>query len=357
MSASGKPPLRVAIAGFGQAGRCHAQTWTLMPEAEVVGVYSLQPDAERADIAAVCGPSVPVFASLRAMLDAVDCDFVSLCTLHDTHADDAVEALGRGKHILLEKPICLTPEDLERVARAVRASGKRACIGFQEFHYGQFETTLELIEQGFLGRVHLAEIDYLNGIGPWVRQHWWARTRKVGGSSMLFCGCHPLMLAMLTMGGAPVAEVMAYSTHSTSPHFTGLEYPATQVNLLRFEDGRIAKVTSCLDALSPYYFRCTLVGSEGTLIDRRLNSRKLQGLDPGGWTELATRSINDAGDITPDMFTKMFGRILAHVQDGAPMPHSGFEAAYDMHRVLFASEESVRTGKPVAVDAFLPPLA
>ena len=354
MDSKDKRRLRVAIAGFGQAGRCHAETWTAMEEAEVVAVYSLRPEIERGDIAAVCGPAVPVFADFSAMLDTVDCDFVSICTLHDTHAAYAIEAIGRNKHVLLEKPICLTVEELLAIRRAVEGSRSKVCIGFQEFHYGQFQATLELIEEGFLGRVHLAEIDYLNGIGPWVRQYWWARTRAVGGSSMLFCGCHALMLLMLAMGGTPVEEVMAYTTQSTSPHFGALEYPATQVNLLRFADGRIGKVTSCLDALNPYYFRCTLIGSEGTLIDRRLHSRKLKGLDPGGWTEIATRSINDAGNIKPDMFVDMFARILAHVRDGAPMPYSGFASAYDMHRVLFASEASVRTGKPVNVDAFIP---
>jgi predicted dehydrogenase len=352
-----RSPLRVAIAGFGQAGRCHAATWAGMPEAEVVGVYSLRPDVERGDIASVCGPGVPVFGDFRAMLDAVDCDFVSICTLHDTHAAYAIEAISRGKHVLLEKPICLTVAELEAVRAAVARSSSKVCIGFQEFHYGQFEATLNLIAEGYLGHVHLAEIDYMNGVGPWMPQHWWARTKAVGGSSMLFCGCHPLMLLMLVMGGAPVEEVMAYQTRSASPHFDALEYPGTQVNLVRFADGRIGKVTSCLDSLNPYYFRCTLIGSEGTLIDRRLNSRKLKGLDPQGWTEIATRSVNDAGDIKPDMFVDMFRRILAHVRDDAPMPYSGFASAYDMHRVLFASEEAVRTGKPVKVDSFIPRLA
>ena len=351
------PKLRVAVAGFGQAGRCHAQTWTLRPDAEVVGVYSLQPEAERADISAVCGPQVPVFADFSTMLDRTDCDVVSICTLHDTHAAEAIEALGRGKDVLLEKPICLNVEDLEAVRRTVATSGRKLCIGFQEFHYGQFKTTLELIDLGLLGRIHLAEIDYMHGVGPWMRQYWWGRTKTAGGSSMLFCGCHPLMLLMLAMDGTPVDEVMAYETRSASPHFASLDYSGTQVNLIRFADGRIGKVTSCLDSLSPYYFRCTLIGSEGTLIDTKLNSRKLQGLDPKGWTELATRSINDAGDITPDMFGPMFDAIVAHVRSDAPMPYSGFQRAYDMHRVLFASEESVRTGRPVRVDTFIPPPA
>ena len=174
---------------------------------------------------------------------------------------------------------------------------------------------------------------------------------------MLFCGCHPLMMLMLVMQGAQVAEVQAWDTSSTAPEFAGLEYPATQVNLIRFADGRIGKVTSCLDSLHPYYWRNTLVGSEGSLIDRRILSRTMMaGLEPRGWSDLATRSINDAGDITPDMFVPMFQRIVDNLRHDVPMPYSGFDAVYQMHRVLVACEESVRTGRPVAPDAFLPPV-
>jgi predicted dehydrogenase len=279
---------------------------------------------------------------------------VSICTPHDTHAAEAIGAAERGKHFIVEKPICLTPGDLIAVRRAVDEAGVRAFVGFQEFHYGQLQATIEAVAKGWLGRVHLAEIEYFNGIGPRVRQHWWARTRKVGGSSMLFCGCHPLMLMMLVMTDAKIAEVQAFTTSSIAPDFAGLECPATQVNLLRFVDGRVGKVTSCLDSLHRYYWRNTLIGSEGSLIDTRLMSRAmLPGLDPRGWQELATRSINDAGDITPDMFRPMFDRILANLAEDAPMPYSGFDEAWAMHRVLFACDESARRGKPLSPDAFM----
>jgi predicted dehydrogenase len=348
-------PLRVAVAGFGQAGGCHVQTWASMPGATIVGVYSLRPDVEATAIAAMCGKDVPVYSNYCGMLDETGCDFVSICTLHDTHAAEAIAAAERGMHFIVEKPICLTPEDLFAVRRAVDKAGVRAFVGFQEFHYGQLQATIEAVARGWLGRVHLAEIEYFNGIGPWVRQHWWARTRKVGGSSMLFCGCHPLMLMMLVMKGARVKEVQAFATSSSARDFAGLEYPATQVNLIRFDDGRVGKVTSCLDSLNPYYWRNSLIGSEGTLIDTKIMSRvMLPGLDAHGWQELATRSINDAGDITPDMFRPMFERILANLVADAPMPYSGFDEVWEMHRVLFACDESARSGRIVAPDAFLP---
>ena len=50
----------------------------------------------------------------------------------------------------------------------------------------------------------------------------------------------------------------------------------------------------------------------------------LPGLDARGWQQLATRSINDAGDITPDMFRPMFERIFANLVADAPMPF-GFD--------------------------------
>lgn len=348
-------PLRVAIAGFGQAGRCHAETWATTLGVTIVGVYSLQLEAEAADIALVCGPEVPVFADYERMLDETGCDFVSICTLHDTHAAQAIAAAGRGIHFIVEKPICLTSEELFAVRGAVDRSGVRAFVGFQEFHYGQLQATIEAVAKGWLGRVHLAEIEYFNGIGPWVRQHWWATTRKVGGSSMLFCGCHPLMMMMLVMKGQKATEVQALTTMSSAADFEAFEYPATQVNLIRFEDGRVGKVTSCLDSLHSYYWRNTLIGSEGSLIDTRLTSRvMLPGLEPRGWQQLATRSINDAGDIKPDMFRPMFDRILANLLRDEPMPYSGFDEAWEMHRVLLACDEAARTGRPVLVDAFLP---
>jgi predicted dehydrogenase len=343
-------PLKVAIAGFGQAGRCHAGTWATMPGAVITGVYSLRPEIEAADIAQLCGPQVPVYSDYERMLTESGCDFVSICTLHDTHAAEAIAAAKHGKHFIVEKPICLTPEDLVAVRRAIDSAGVRAFVGFQEFHYGQLQATIEAVHKGWLGRVHLAEIDYYNGIGPSVPQHWWARTGKIGRSSMLFCGCHPLMMLMLVMKGAKVAEVEAYATKSTAPDFADFEYATTQINLIRFEDGRLGKVTSCLDSLNPYYWRNTLIGSEGSLIDTKIMSRvMLPGLDAKGWQQLATRSINDAGTVTPDMFRPMFERILAHLRHDEPMPYSSFDEAFEMHRVLFACDEAARTGRPMSL--------
>jgi hypothetical protein len=53
------------------------------------------------------------------------------------------------------------------------------------------------------------------------------------------------------------------------------------------------------------------------------------------------------------MFRPMFERILANLVEDAPMPYSGLDEAWEMHRVLFACDESARSGRSVAPNAFL----
>ena len=76
---------------------------------------------------------------------------------------------------------------------------------------------------------------------------------------MVNCGCHAMMLLTLLMGGEQPEEVMSYRARSSSASFAEFEFDPTQISLFRYADGRIGKVTSCLDAIQPYTFRVSVV--------------------------------------------------------------------------------------------------
>ncbi len=349
--------LKVAITGFGIAARCHVEAMGELPGYEVVAICTSRREQETARIRELCGPDIQIYDDYQDMLANSGADVISICTMHDVHADQIIMAANAGKHIALEKPLCLKPEDLLRVRAAVKAAGIKLCVCFQEFHFGQFLTALEVIEEGYLGDVHLAEVEYYNSLAPWVAQSWWARTKDKSGSSLLSGGCHGLMFMMLAMGEAEVDEVTAYATRSSSAHFNELEFPGTQINLIRFKDGRIGKVSAVSDSLQPYIFGYRLLGSEGTLIDRSLNSRKLKGLDPSMWTELGTRDLSDGATIGGYMFVGLFRAFYDHIVNDAPLPYTNFDSVFEMHRVLFAADRSAAIGKPVKLDGFLDPSA
>jgi predicted dehydrogenase len=68
-----------------------------------------------------------------------DVDIVFVLTSDEYHADQAVAALGSGKHVLIEKPIALTIPDVERIVRARDAAGRQVVVGYMRRFASAFE--------------------------------------------------------------------------------------------------------------------------------------------------------------------------------------------------------------------------
>lgn len=342
-------PLRAAVAGFGMAASCHAGAWRRIPGVELVAAYSDYPDRDRANIAAACGPDVRIFDDYDRFIGESGADIVSVATLPDRHAAHIAAAARAGKHVAAEKPICVSSDELEEIREAVQGAGVQFTACFQEFHYGAFLAGIDMVQQGLIGRVHLAEVDYYNGIGPWVQQHWWSRTKKHGVSSLLNCGCHAMMLLTLLMQGEMPEEVMSYRARSTSDDFTSYEYDPTQMSMFRWGGGRIGKVSSSLDAIQPYMFRVSAVGSHGSIIDDQFTTRRIDGLERTRWSRMGARTIGDALVIGPDMYIDFLTGFAGAVRSNTPMPRTNFDMAYRMHRMIFAADASAETGRPVTL--------
>jgi len=341
--------LRAAVAGFGMAAFCHAGAYRRIPGVQLVAAYSDNPERDRAAIVAACGADVRIFDDYDRFVADSGADIVSVCTLPDRHAAQTVAAARAGKHVVAEKPICVAAEELEAINTAVRAAGVQFTACFQEFHYGAFLAGIDMVAQGLIGRVHLAEVDYYNGIGPWVQQYWWSRTRQHGVSSLINCGCHAMMLLTLLMGGEMPEEVMSYRARSTSPSFTGYEFDATQMSMFRWPGGRIGKVSSSLDAIQPYMFRVSAVGSEGSIVDDQFYTTRVAGLERARWSRMGARTIGDALVIGPDMYVDFLTGFVAAVRTGVAMPRTNLDMAYRMHRMIFAADASAESGRPVTL--------
>jgi predicted dehydrogenase len=344
-----QPILRAAVAGFGMAASCHAGAYRRIPGVQLVAAYSDYPERDRAAILAACGPDVRIFDDYDRFIGESGADIISVCTLPDRHAAQIVAAARAGKHVAAEKPICVSAEELEAVNSAVREAGVQFTACFQEFHYGAFLTGIDMVAQGLIGRVHLAEVDYYNGIGPWVQQYWWSRTRQHGVSSLVNCGCHAMMLLTLLMGGEMPEEVMSYRARSASAQFATYEFDPTQMSMFRWAGGRIGKVSSSLDAIQPYMFRVSAVGSEGSIVDDQFTTTRFAGLERARWSRMGARTIGDALVIGPDMYMDFLTSFTASIRSGVAMPRTSMDMAYRMHRMLFAADASAESGKPVAI--------
>ena len=336
----------VGIIGYGWAATAHIPAISNTALGQVTAVCSSRP-LDAAELSAQHG-DIAVYNNLDAMLANPNIHAVSICSYPAQHAAQAIKAAQVGKHLILEKPLCLSAKDLRPLQQAVKQARVRTCVCFEVRFSSQFITTKAVIDSGVLGKIHYGEVDYYHGIGPWYGLFRWAVKASAGGSSLLSAGCHALDALLLCMSGE-VASVSSYATHSANRDLKKYEYPSTSVTILKFKDGRVGKVTSCIDCLQPYYVHTHLVGSEGSLLDNKFHSTKL-GVNKQKWSELSLK-LTDSGDVSDHPYQTQFEAFFNALAAGKEMPLTSLADAVKTHEVIFAADKSAQLGRPVKLSA------
>jgi predicted dehydrogenase len=332
----------VGIIGYGWVAGAHIAAINASSLAQVTAVYSsrkLDPE----ELSTKHGSRISVYNNLDEMLNNQDVHIVSICSYPYDHAKQAVAAARAGKHLIIEKPLALSWDDCLSIESAVREAGVKTCICFECRFSSQMITTKAVIDQGLLGKIHYAEIDYFHGVGPWYSPYRWNIKKEAGGSSLLSAGCHA-MDAMLMMMGNDVESVSSYSASSANKDFVTYEYPTTSVSIMKFTDGAVGKVASVIDCLQPYYFHVHLVGSEGSLLDNKLYSTKMGGLNKNKWSELSMKML-DSGDVTDHPYQLQFETFFQSIEQGVEMPKTSIKDALHTHDVIFAADRSSESRK------------
>ena len=336
--------LNIGIVGLGWVAGAHIETFKAVSGANVTAICSRR-EHKAADLQAQYGIPLKAYTDFDKMLADPDIHVIDICTPHALHKEQAIAAAQAGKHLIIEKPIAISFDDLKAVRDALAEHGTRACVCFECRFSAHFTMINALLQQDMLGDLHFGEVDYYHGIGPWYGQFEWNVKKEIGASSLLTAGCHALDALLWFMNGK-VEEVTSYSTASKSPIMKPYEYDTTSVTILKFDDGRAAKVTSCIDCFQPYYFHVHLVGSEGSLLDNRFYSHKLSGMTKDRWSTLETALI-DSGDVSDHPYEPQFQAFVDSVKSDQPMPLTDFATAFESHRVAMAADLSAAEGRPV----------
>jgi predicted dehydrogenase len=329
----------VGIIGYGRSAARHIAALNATSLAQVTSVFSSR-RLDPAALSAAHGRPLACFQDLQNFLTQQDLHAVSVCGYPHHHAAHAIAAAQAGKHLIIEKPIALNHEDCQAVREAVQMAKVKTCVCFEHRFSSQFRTIKAVLERGLLGRIHYGEVDYYNGLGPWQEQYRWNIKKESGGNSLLSAGCHALD-ALLYFMGPEVQAVSSYATHSANKDFARYEYPTTSVTILKFKDGRVGKVTSCIDCLQPTHFHIHLVGSEGSMFDNHFHSTLLGALDRNRWSELAVKEL-DWANPADSSYEAQFEAFFAALSKGEEMPLTSLKEALLAHEIIFAAERSAQ---------------
>ncbi|QEU90633.1 Gfo/Idh/MocA family protein [Streptomyces kanamyceticus] len=207
-------PVRVGVVGAGFMGGVHAEVVAAHPGARLEAVHDLDPAAAR-DLAERfrAERAEPSWADLLAD-PAID--LLIITTPNGLHHRQAAEALRAGKHVLVEKPLGVTPE---QVAELVELAGRHDRVlahGSNFVHSPKFVRARQLVaDTEAFGRPHLVRVVFRNS-GP--EAAWAASKDLAGGGALLDLGCHAVELCRWLLDGADVESVSARLQRVRPPH-------------------------------------------------------------------------------------------------------------------------------------------
>jgi predicted dehydrogenase len=269
--------INVGLIGAGGITRAHLRGYAkIADQATVAAIADVDVEQARSRADQIGGAAV--FDDYRAMISEADIDAVDVCLPHHLHADAVIAAAEAGKHVLCEKPLCLTTDEADAIGRAVSDAGVTLMCAHNQLFMPAVAQARDLLTDGALGQVYeLRTTDsFYNAFDP-STMGWRAQRATSGGGELIDTGYHPTYLLLYLAGTEPVEVVAMISKHRLT--FSDGEDSA-QV-LVRFADGKVGTiVTSWAYEPATCTERFSVVGEKGSLWSNgTILERKIRGGD------------------------------------------------------------------------------
>ncbi len=343
---------RIALVGAGVIGRHHGLVVSqLADRLELVAVVDIQVERAR-QLAAERGGQA--FAALSDALAGVDFDIVAVCTPTGRHGEVAIEALGAGKHVIVEKPAEITVARTDEIIEAQQKAGTLVTVISQHRFDPATEVTLDAIRRAELGRLTsgIASIDWWRGQTYYDSGDWRGTWDLDGGGALMNQGVHTVDLLVAAMG-RPV-EVFAYT--GTLAH-ERIEVEDVAVGVVRFESGALGVLHATTAAYPGLSARLQVHGDRGSAVIDNDQLVFLRRTAPGSEAEEqaygstsareAPAAGSDPGQLS-DSHRLQYLNFLGALE-GTDRLRVDLETNRQSIAVITGVYESARTGRPVSL--------
>ena len=297
---------------------------------ELVAVASR--DGEKARVHAEQWGIPRVVTSYEALLAEPDIDVVYIPLPNHLHAEWTVRAAMAGKHVLCEKPMALTVEEVDRIIAAADRTRIVVAEAFMYRHHPQTLALRKLVTDGTIGELRFIRGSFsfnLDRPGD-VRLD-----LTYGGGSLWDVGCYPVSLARVLAGAEP-REV--FGRAQRGPTGVDLQFAGQLV----FSDRLQAQFDCAFCA--PFRTEAELVGTTGAI-------RVIRPFKPGTKETLLLTRGSDIEEIVVDGHELYVGQVEdlgAAIREGTN-PRVTLLDSRANTAALVALYESARTGQPVSL--------
>jgi UDP-N-acetyl-2-amino-2-deoxyglucuronate dehydrogenase len=346
--------IRFGIVGCGMISEFQADALKKVPGARVAAFCDTVEAAAR-DRSRQFGGAV--YSDYRELVKSPEIDAISICTPSGAHLEPALAAAAAGKHVMVEKPIEVTPERADQIIAACRKSGVVLGAIFPRRFLDSSRTLKAAVDAGRFGQIVLGDvtIKWYRSQEYYAKGGWRGTFRWDGGGALMNQGIHGIDLLQWLLGG--VESVSAFS--ATRAH-SGIEVEDVAVAAVRFRSGALGVIEGTTGAWPGSRIRVEIGGSEGSaamedemIVAWRFKSegpedeeiRRKFGPRPG----LSGGGAGDPRAIDSEGHRRQFDDFVNAIREGRPPRVDGSEAR-EAVAIITSIYRSAREGREVRVE-------
>ncbi len=346
--------LGIALVGSGMISEFQSRAIADLDTARVIGYFDTVAELARKRAEQF---GTRAFVSLDELLAHPEVDVVSICTPSGVHLEPAVAAADAGKHVMVEKPVEVTTERIDRIVDACRRAGVTLGAIFPRRFFDTSRILKEAIDAGRFGTLSLADV-YIK----WFRtqeyydQGGWRGTWKLdGGGALMNQGIHGIDLVQWLMGGIEsVCGNAALRSHER------IEVEDTATASVLYHNGALGVIEGSTASWPGQKIRIEISGSAGhvvmedeTIVDWTF-AEELPGdaeivEKHGPRAGLSGGGAADAKAIDSEGHRRQFADFVGAIREGRTPFCDGFEGRAAV-AVITAIYRSAREGRRVTVE-------
>ncbi len=247
------------LIGCGAIARCHANAISDIENAKLVAVYDFNYEFGKKFAEE---HNCKVYRTLDELLSNSEIDIVNICTPSGLHFEQIIASAKAKKNVIVEKPIVITEEQMQKVIEAVEENNiKVEVISQLRFTYS-IKTLKDAIDAGKLGKIYLADyrMKWYRTPEYYAQAGWRGTWAMDGGGALMNQGIHGIDLIQYLMGGIK----SVYADCRTLKHDIEVEDSANI--LVEYNNGAIGVIQATTAAKPGYNRKIEVHAEKGTVI-------------------------------------------------------------------------------------------
>ncbi|NCC43521.1 MAG: Gfo/Idh/MocA family oxidoreductase [Clostridia bacterium] len=158
--------------------------------------------------AAAYFPGVRTYTYGMDLIENEELDIVHICLPSYLHVSHAVAAMDKGMNVFVEKPVCLTREDADKILEAEKRTGVKAMVGQVVRSFEEYKYLKKVYEEGTYGKLKSIVMQRISGDVKWGFEDWFHDERR-SGSVVLDLHVHDLDFLRYMLGDPDDFDVKA----------------------------------------------------------------------------------------------------------------------------------------------------